>query len=291
MSELDVVIQAQELSPGTVSAFSTALRCTARRRGASLARFSPDRPPSGDERHVLGELALAEACDIAVIRRGMRLADFKAAFFDMDSTLTSSETLDEMAEIAGVGDEVARITRSAMEGKIDDYAGSLRRRVALRSGCSAGSLETVWRNMRVNPGAAEFVSRLRGRGLRTYIVSSGFSALAGRRCEKLGMTGFCSNEIIIERGRYTGGMRGPAAFGGTLLDAEGKLRFVEATMRTLGADPASAICCGDGENDVGMVAAAGLGVGFRPKPLLRPHADATVDVLGFDSLLALFEDA
>lgn len=221
--------------------------------------------------------------DAALVPEGVRLSDYGALFFDMDSTLCNSETLDEMADILGVGDECARITADAMAGRITDYAASLRARVALLKGMPADCIETVAGGMAPNPGVETLLTAARAAGLKTYIVSSGFTILTERMRSRLSMTATCANRIEIEDGRFTGRVFGPVD--DVILDASGKKAFVEKTMASLGLPLAKAICCGDGSNDVKMIDAAGLGVGFRPKEVLRPHCDIVLEVSGFDALL------
>ncbi|MGN1209382.1 MAG: HAD family hydrolase, partial [Duodenibacillus sp.] len=111
----------------------------------------------------------------------------------------------------------------------------------------------------------------------------GFTILTQRMRARLNMTATCANRIEIEDGRFTGRVFGPESDG--ILDASGKKAFVEKTMASLGLPLDKAICCGDGSNDVKMIDAAGLGVGFRPKVVLRPHCDVVLDTAGFDALL------
>lgn len=129
---------------------------------------------------------------------------------------------------------------------------------------------------------------LHAHGVKTYVLSSGFTAMTKPLAESLGMTGYHSNVIGIENGLFTGEVTGPD--NGPIIDAAGKLAFVEKTMKALGATPREAVCCGDGSNDILMVSAAGLGVGFRPKKVLRPYCGITLDNCGFDALLKLFAE-
>ncbi|MCF0253794.1 MAG: phosphoserine phosphatase SerB [Duodenibacillus sp.] len=232
------------------------------------------------------ETARAAGLDSALVPLGLKLGHFKGMFFDMDSTLATTETLDEMAAYFGIGEECARITRDAMTGKLKDYAASLRARVQLLAGKSAEVVEAVREKTELNPGAAEWIAAGRKAGLVTCIVSSGFTCLTEPMRAALGMTAVCSNVIEIEGGRFTGRVSGMD--GGPILDADGKRAFVERTMAALRADARLAICHGDGSNDVRMISAAGLGVGFRPKPVLRPHCDAVLDAGGYEALFALF---
>ncbi len=226
--------------------------------------------------------------DFALVPRSLALRDFKAAFFDMDSTLVANETLDEMARMLGLGEACAEITHKAMTGEIKDYAASLRARVALLKGLDAGCVKTLQDDLKLNAGVEPLMARLTAAGLQTYVVSSGFTVLTEVVRRKLNMTGTHSNVIGIDNGRFTGGVTGPA--GGPIIDASGKAAFVRETMQRLGSDPLQTICAGDGSNDVGMVESAGFGAGFRPKPVLARVCRMQINFCGFDALLEAFSD-
>lgn len=226
--------------------------------------------------------------DIAEVDADLKLSDFDAIFFDMDSTLCQTETLDEMASILGVGETCAQITHDAMTGKIADYAASLKARVALLKDMPSECIETVYAGMKPNPGVETLLAKAQAMGLKTYIVSSGFTCLTERMRARLNMTATCANRIEIVDGHFTGRVFGPVDE--TILDASGKAAFVQKTMAELGSTVDRAICCGDGSNDIKMIDLAGFGVGFRPKPILRPHCNAALDYVGFDGLLNIFAD-
>ena len=234
------------------------------------------------------EKANAAGFDAALVSHDLKLAQFQAAFFDMDSTLAANETLDEMARMLGLGEKCAEITQLAMTGVIKDYAASLKARVELLAGLDASCIATLQKTLLLNPGVESFMQRLNAASLKTFVVSSGFSIMTEVVRSKLSMTGTHSNEIEIVDGHFTGRVTGPA--GGPIIDAAGKKAFVEKTMQTLGLDAASAICAGDGSNDVGMVSAAGFGIGFRPKKVLAPHCSIALNICGFDALLEAFAD-
>ena len=240
----------------------------------------------------LDKAAREFGADLAVVPSGIRLTDFRAFFFDMDSTFVYSETLDEMARIEGIGDECARITQAAMDGTLKDYAESLRARVKLLEGHGTRSIDIVWQNMRLFPGLERLVGFVLARGLRVYIVSSGFSIFTKRIVDKYGLSGSCSNVIEIDGDHFTGRVSGPAfpPFNGRILDADGKLEFVKSTMEHFGATPLQSVCFGDGSNDVKMLDAAGLAIGHRPKPVLRPYCDMALRFSSYESVLNLFAD-
>jgi len=293
----DIILQ----TPDTNSDSMTALREAATRTtGAPAADLSAtccivsgiDFPREDPRFAELAAAARGAGVDLAVVPSGMKLTDFKAFFFDMDSTFVNSETLDEMAAIEGLGKECAAITQAAMDGTLKDYAASLRARVKLLEGRSTRSIEMVWNNMRIFAGLEKLVGYVLGKGLRVYIVSSGFTLFTQRIVDKYALTGTCSNVIEIEGDHFTGNVSGPAfpPFNGRILDARGKLEFVTATMADLGATPRESVCFGDGSNDVKMLSAAGLAIGNHPKPILRPHCNLPLEFMTYESVLNLFAD-
>ena len=240
----------------------------------------------------LSLLAREAGVDIAIVPSGIKLADFRAFFFDMDSTFVTSETLDEMACIEGLGKECAAITKAAMDGTLQDYAASLRARVKLLKGRGTDCIDVVWNNMRLFDGLEKLINYVLGKGLLVYIVSSGFTIFTQRIAAKYGLTGACSNIIEIDGNTFTGNVSGPmfAPFNGRILDAAGKAEFVTTIMTKIGATSRQSVCFGDGSNDVKMLSQAGLAIGNHPKPVLRPHCDLALDFMTYDSVLNLFSD-
>ena len=243
---------------------------------------------ANEDMAAFAEKANAAGFDAALVAHDLKLEHFRAAFFDMDSTLVANETLDEMARMLGLGEKCAEITHLAMTGVIKDYAASLKARVELLAGLDASCIETLQKTLSLNPGVEALMQKLNAAHVKTFVVSSGFTIMTEIVRSKLSMSGTHSNEIEIVDGRFTGRVTGPA--GGAIIDAAGKKAFVEKTMHELGLDAASAICAGDGSNDVGMVSAAGFGVGFRPKKVLAPHCAMLLNICGFDALLEAFAD-
>jgi phosphoserine phosphatase len=220
----------------------------------------------------------------------MRLADFRLAAFDMDSTLISIECVDEIAAMAGRKGEVAAITEAAMRGEIADYKESLRRRVALLAGVPASALQRVWdERLRFNPGAEALVAACRAAGLRTLLVSGGFTFFADRVQAHLGIDFARSNVLGIEAGRLTGRLVDQPW--GDIVDGEAKKQMLLETCAAIGCTPAEAIAVGDGANDLPMMAVAGLSVAYRAKPKVRAAATIAIDDGGLDRLLDCFEPA
>jgi phosphoserine phosphatase len=217
----------------------------------------------------------------------MRLADFRVLAMDMDSTLVNIETLDEVAALAGKGREVAAITEAAMRGELKDYADSLRRRVALLAGADAGLLQRVLdERLRLNPGAEALVAACRRAGLTTLLVSGGFSFFTERMRERLGFDRVRANELGLDAGRLNGSVSGPA--GAAIVDGQGKERALRELCAELACAPERAIAIGDGANDLPMMAAAGLSVAYRAKPVVRAQATHALDHAPLDGVLNWF---
>ena len=263
-------------------------RCAKQLKGKRSLRLEGICDLSKKDMPAFIEAANAAGFDAALVSHDLKLAQFRAAFFDMDSTLVANETLDEMARMLGLGEKCAEITHLAMTGVIKDYAASLRARVELLSGLDASCISILQKKLSLNPGVETLMQRLNAAGLKTFVVSSGFTIMTEVVRSKLSMTGTHSNEIEIIDGRFTGRVAGPA--GPAIIDAAGKKAFIEKTMQGFGFDASSAICAGDGSNDVGMVSTAGFGVGFRPKKVLAPYCSMALNICGFDALLEAFSD-
>jgi len=217
----------------------------------------------------------------------LALSDFKLVAFDMDSTLINIECVDEIADAAGRKAEVAAITEAAMRGEIADYKESLRRRVAMLRGVTQAALDAVYeQRLRLNPGVERFVSACQSAGLKTLLVSGGFSFFAERVRGRLGLDYARSNVLEIEDGRLTGRLV-PRPWG-DVVDGLEKRRVLLELADLLGVAPSQTIAVGDGANDLPMMEAAGLSIAFHPKPAVRDRAMVSVAEGGMDRALALF---
>jgi len=212
------------------------------------------------------------------------LGDFKLIAFDMDSTLINIECIDEIADAAGRKAEVAAITEAAMQGVITDFKDSLRRRVALLQGVPVTHLETVFRErLRFNPGAQELMAAARAAGLKTLLVSGGFTFFADRVKAGLGMDFARSNQLEVVDGQLTGRLIDQCW--GDICDGAEKRRTLLEVASLLGIDPRQTIAVGDGANDLPMMGAAGLSVAYHAKPRVRAQAQVAINEGGLDRLL------
>jgi phosphoserine phosphatase len=221
--------------------------------------------------------------DYAFIDPGKKLADFKLLVMDMDSTLITIECIDEIADMQGLKPQVAQITEAAMRGEIE-FRESLTRRVALLKGLDASALQRVYdERLRLSPGAEKMLAAVKAAGLKTLLVSGGFTFFTDRIKSRLGLDYTHSNLLEIADGKLTGRVSGG------IVDADEKKRTIERVCAELGISPAQAIVMGDGANDLAMMGIAGLSVAFRAKPVVRAQADVALNFVGLDGMLNLFE--
>jgi phosphoserine phosphatase len=216
-----------------------------------------------------------------------RLSDYRFAAFDMDSTLIAIECIDEIAALAGVGEQVAAITEAAMRGEITDFRESLSRRLALLAGQPEALLDRVLKErLRFNPGARELCAALKAAGLRLGLVSGGFTHFTRFVAAELGMDVVRANALEVADGRLTG--RVVQQDWGDVVDGAEKRRFVEEHCARWGLSPRQAIAVGDGANDLPMMGVAGLSVAFCAKPKVREQATVAIQAGGLDRLLEAF---
>jgi phosphoserine phosphatase len=216
----------------------------------------------------------------------LRLADFKLLALDMDSTLINIECVDEIAAAAGRKAEVAAITEAAMRGEITDYKESLRQRVALLKGVPVSALHEVYeQRLQLNPGAETLVRAAQAAGLKTLLVSGGFTFFTDRIRDRLQLDFTRSNVLAVADGALTGTMVDQPW--GDICDGAEKRRMLLETCERLGLSPKQAIAIGDGANDLPMMSEAGLSVAYHAKPKVREQAMVQINEGGLDRLLQL----
>jgi len=230
----------------------------------------------------LNQLAYQEQVDVYWSTSNKKLTDFKLLAMDMDSTLITIECIDEIADMQGLKPQVAAITEAAMRGEIA-FAESLTRRVALLKGLPAAALQRVYdERLKFSPGAENLVRAMQSAGLKTLLVSGGFTFFTDRIKSRLNLDYSQSNQLEIIDDKLTGYITGD------IVDAEEKRRAVERICVESGIAPDEVIVIGDGANDLAMMEIAGLSVAFRAKPVVRVKADVALNFVGLDGLLNLF---
>ena len=225
----------------------------------------------------------AHGLDYAYVEPNAKLADFGLVAMDMDSTLITIECIDEIADFCGLKAEVAAITEASMRGEIKDFNESLTRRVALLKGLDASALERVYEErLALSPGAERMLEGARAAGLKTLLVSGGFTFFTERLKARLGLDYTRANTLEIVDGKLTGKVVGD------IVNADVKARTLIETCAKIGIDPKRAIAMGDGSNDLKMMAEAGLLVAFCAKLVVRQSASVAFNFVGLDGLLRLF---
>ncbi len=216
----------------------------------------------------------------------LKLSDFKLVAFDMDSTLINIECIDEIAEVVGRKAEVATITEAAMRGEITDYKHSLRRRLALLRGVPVTALQEVYdRRLKINDGVQTFVQACQAAGLKTLLVSGGFTFFSERVRARLKLDFARANLLEVVDGALTGLLLERPW--GEIVDGAEKRRVLLEVCELMGVPPSQAIAVGDGANDLPMMGVAGLSIAFHPKPAVREQAMLSITEGGMDRALTL----
>jgi len=197
---------------------------------------------------------------------------------DMDSTIVTSETLDELAAEAGLKEDIAAITRRSMNGELD-FAEALRARVAMLKGLPVAALERTWATTRLTPGAAELVATMRAHGAVTALVSGGFTWFTARVAEKLGFDIHRANTLEHDGVALTGTVGEP------ILDRHAKLEELRRLSNAHGIPIEATLAVGDGANDLDMLREAGLGVAFHAKPIVAEAAKTRITYGNLRALL------
>jgi phosphoserine phosphatase len=275
---MNLVVQGAPLAPGALvelAALSGARQTVT--LGSSAWRLA-----GATENSAVGPWCAQRKLDFAWVADGRRLAEVRLLAIDMDSTLVTIESIDEMGGMLGIKPQIATITAQAMRGEID-YPESLRLRVALLAGLEEQSLEQICEErMHLSPGAEDLVRRCREYGIRTLLVSGGFSFFTVWLRERLGIDAVLSNVLEIDGGRLSGRVLGG------IVDGAAKAARLRAEIERMGISQEQAVAVGDGANDIPMMAVAGVSIAYRAKPNVREQATHALDYSGLDGVLNLF---
>lgn len=229
-------------------------------------------------------MSLAESLDIelTVVDNAPTLDKPGVLLMDMDSTAIEIECIDEIAKLAGVGEQVAAVTKRAMQGELD-FAQSLVERVGTLTNADEAVLKQVADTMPLMPGLEHLVEQLKTRGWVVAIASGGFTYFTERLKQQLGLTATFANQLEIVDGKLTGKVLGD------IVDAQVKADVVAKLAKEHNIAPEQTVAIGDGANDLLMLAQAALGVAFHAKPLVRQKAKSSVNQGRLDQLLYLLK--
>ena len=235
---------------------------------------------TGALRTELAAEAVLQSVDIAVEPATLWRRARRLVVMDVDSTLVQGEVIEMLAAQAGCEAQVAEVTRQAMEGELD-FEASLRARVALLEGLPVEAVDRVRAAVRLAPGARTLVRTLKRLGYAVGIVSGGFTSVTADLVEDLGLDHALANELEVVDGRLTGQVLG------RVVDRARKAEALREFAAAEGLALAQTVAIGDGANDLDMLAAAGLGIAFNAKPVVREAADAALSVPYLDAVLFL----
>src|SRR6516165_11943866 len=231
-------------------------------------------------REDLARVAVEQGIDVAVQRGGLHRRALRLIVMDVDSTLIRDEVIDLLADRAGCAGEVAKVTAAAMRGDLD-FAAALRERVSLLAGLDAGVLDEVRGQLRLTAGARTLISTLGGLGYKFGIVSGGFVQVIAPLAAELGIGYVAANALEISAGKLTGRLSGP------VIDRAAKADALRRFAAEADVPLSQTVAVGDGANDLDMIAAAGLGIAFNAKPVIRDAADTSLSVPYLDAILYL----
>jgi len=224
--------------------------------------------------------ALARGVDLAFQRERLTRRSKRLVVMDMDSTLIRIEVIDELARAYGVYDQVAAITARAMQGNMP-YEQSLAERVALLAGMPLEAVMRVAGDPPLTEGAPELLRALRALGLKTAVISGGFSFAADALKARFGLDYAYSNQLELKNGALTGRVLDP------IVGPQRKADLLDALAQREGIPLEQTVAVGDGANDLLMIEKAGLGIAFHAKPKLRDAADTSLTQGGLDRILYL----
>lgn len=278
-----LILQGPEASENTAAQIAAQVGTEKLTMIASTAwRADLPSPPSEQAIALIQNLCHEAKVDYALLPADLQLKDFKLLVMDMDSTLITIECIDEIADMQGLKSEVAAITESAMRGELD-FSESLKRRVTLLKGLEESALARVFeQRLELTLGAHSMLHAMKQAGLRTVLVSGGFTYFTERLEHALELDVSHANRLEVIDGKLTGRVLGD------IVDAQAKKSTVIEQSADLGVPTSAAIVIGDGANDLAMMSVAGLSIAFRAKPVVQAKAHVALNYSGLDGVVSLF---
>jgi phosphoserine phosphatase len=233
-------------------------------------------------RELVAEYCADAELDFAFVEQTAQLSDFGLVAMDMDSTLLAIESIDEIADMHGMKPQVSEITQRTMRGEIV-FAESLRQRTALLQGLHQDALQQVYdERVRLSPGAEIMLQRMKSAGLRTMVISGGFTFFTDRIKTKLNLDYAAANTLEIADGKLTGKVMGE------IIGASGKAEVLKNVREKLGLRREQVIAIGDGANDLKMMEEAGVSIAYHAKPIVQEKATYAINHVGLDGVANLF---
>ena len=271
---MHLVIQGAEIETGDLKALAKLSGAGAIDRLSDTA-FRLNNAQSGPG---ISELCTQARLDYGFVPEGRALADFRLLVMDMDSTLITMETIDELADMVNLKTEVAAITAQAMRGEIE-YDESLRRRLALLKGLDESALQRVYdERLKFSPGAERLLEQVQRAGIKTLLVSGGFTYMTDRLKTRIRLDYTHSNVLEVNNGRLSG-----AVIGGIVnADAKREMLLQVAAELKISRDQIAGV--GDGANDLKFLAECGVSVAYRAKPVVREQTTYALNHSGLDAM-------
>jgi phosphoserine phosphatase len=275
---MNLIIQGLEIE-------NSDLRALAKLAGADhIERITGEafRLKNAARREHVAEYCVDAGLDFAFVEPSVQLASFGLVAMDMDSTLLAIESIDEIADMHGMKPQVAEITQRTMRGEIV-FEESLRQRTALLQGLEEEALQQVYDSrVRLSPGAEKMLQRMKSAGLKTMVISGGFTFFTERIKARLDFDYAAANTLEIVNGKLTGRVLGK------IVGAEGKAEALKKVSNKLGLGQKQIIAIGDGANDLKMMEEAGVSIAYHAKPIVQEKATYAINHVGLDGVVNLF---
>lgn len=271
IAELSNIFQQCQLAPSQLSSVNE-------RNNQTSVRFNVACEDLTQARKALVAICLEEKIEAAIVEQAPSLASPGLLVMDMDSTTIEIECIDEIAKLAGVGEQVAAVTEEAMQGKLD-FAESLNQRVATLEDAPESILADVAKDIPLMPGLTTLIKALKAHNWRIAIASGGFTYFADHLKNTLQLDAARANTLEIVDGKLTGKVLGG------IVDAQVKADVLQELAQEFNIAPTQTVAMGDGANDLVMMAAAHLGVAYKAKPLVLAKADSSISHSGLDCML------